>query len=436
MKLIIKASLLLVLVFIFGACSSNVLEEPQAPESTGKLDHKIKRVLDLANAEMERLCPPESRAAIRIPDMDALHSIAEVTSRGGEDTLIYVVNYADNEGFALVSARDSEDPVLAVVPEGNYNPEVGSDNPGFNLFLDAAKDYVKAAPAIEITPVPDAPYIIENGKFVRFENNITHWGGIARLGDTHHWNQDDFYGQFCDNGLVGCGPLAVASIITYLRYQEHKIERINYTYPNHDIGYEDITWEELFKHKHLGYIDREGVYHSSICYEKDKEKTHLTIARFCRQIGMDSKAKYKYNPNRTSTDMSDLKKALEKYMPEFKVSNEEEFKSYTTMRYIDHGLLLMCGKDPKAKSGHAWISDGYDYYRTVTTRYESDVPKVLTNPIQYNWQYAGTYTLETSKNHILWGWGGLDDGWYSGDVFETTKHTYRNFKYISVTLGL
>ena len=58
-----------------------------------------------------------------------------------EDTLAYVVNFADSMGFAIVSADlRIPDDVLAFVEAGNLGDS--TDNPGLALFLDLAEDYM------------------------------------------------------------------------------------------------------------------------------------------------------------------------------------------------------------------------------------------------------------------------------------------------------
>ena len=56
----------------------------------------------------------------------------------GLDTLMYIINYDDNEGFALVSADKRTTSVLAIIDEGSMKPEflMNTDNPGFNILME------------------------------------------------------------------------------------------------------------------------------------------------------------------------------------------------------------------------------------------------------------------------------------------------------------
>lgn len=76
----------------------------------------------------------------KVIDKDALKVIYNTTSRSeSSDTLIYAVNYADNQGFVLVSANKSTEPILAIVDEGTFNEDRPKDNEPFEMFLNQAK---------------------------------------------------------------------------------------------------------------------------------------------------------------------------------------------------------------------------------------------------------------------------------------------------------
>ncbi len=67
--------------------------------------------------------------------------------RGGEpivvdDTLMYVFNYDNNQGYALVSTNLATEPLIAVTEQGHLDPSQETDNPGLKLYLEMAKQYV------------------------------------------------------------------------------------------------------------------------------------------------------------------------------------------------------------------------------------------------------------------------------------------------------
>ena len=56
------------------------------------------------------------------------------------DTLLYFVNFADNQGFAVVAADKRTSPILALIDKGNYKAKdlAQEDNPGFLSFIEQA----------------------------------------------------------------------------------------------------------------------------------------------------------------------------------------------------------------------------------------------------------------------------------------------------------
>lgn len=59
------------------------------------------------------------------------------SSRGiVNDTLLYIVNYEDNGGFAVVSASTATEALVGIAEEGNYKPGEEFENPNFQFYLD------------------------------------------------------------------------------------------------------------------------------------------------------------------------------------------------------------------------------------------------------------------------------------------------------------
>lgn len=77
----------------------------------------------------------DSRKSITVSGIDYITTYS--TRSTDIDTLIYIVNFADNNGFAVLSAVDKDDPVYAVSDKGNYIS--GGDNPeGVEFYMQNA----------------------------------------------------------------------------------------------------------------------------------------------------------------------------------------------------------------------------------------------------------------------------------------------------------
>ncbi len=60
-----------------------------------------------------------------------------MSEEGDIDTLMYAINFADNQGFALVAADKRTSPVLAIIDEGSFNVDSLSEDKdeGFLAFI-------------------------------------------------------------------------------------------------------------------------------------------------------------------------------------------------------------------------------------------------------------------------------------------------------------
>ncbi len=117
---------------------------PEVPKQTSGYDTKIGPEEAIAMAEDFANAGVESRSLIKSADRNNVIALRAHNSRSeANDTSIYIINYNDNNGFAAISAKRIESPILAVIDNGNYQGTVESDNPGFNSFMEMALEYVE-----------------------------------------------------------------------------------------------------------------------------------------------------------------------------------------------------------------------------------------------------------------------------------------------------
>ena len=155
--------------------------------------------------------------------------VDNATRNGGEaDTLMYVFNFANNEGFAMVATARNSEQLIAVTEQGSYTPGVETENEGFNMFARAAEEYVST---LAITPGPGQ--IDPGGPFYKIEYQED-YNTIGPLLTTK-WGQSGIYGSECPNspyGVAGCVAIAMAQIMVY---HQHPAS-IAITYPNAPIS--------------------------------------------------------------------------------------------------------------------------------------------------------------------------------------------------------
>lgn len=429
----------LALAFVVVACSSPadepmlVQEEPfgeNLVETISGPTRSQQEAVSVARNAVNRLFAANSRSGAT-KEIASVKAIVSTMSRSNmSDTLIYVVNFADENGFVMVSAPRTADEILAVVETGNYDPGVGTDNPGFNYFLDCALEYLDTCEndgvvsgdsiSSELRPSNPDGYVT----FKEITDTLVHWGGRDNYALKIHWNQTGIYGKYCPNGIAGCAPLAIGTIAAYLNNLTVGKSLLTYTFPERDVDSDSITWQQFMVH------DREYDDGTLRCWEKDKEEIHNEIGRMLRQIGYDCGSEYEATS--TGTYPGVYTEVLKKYVPAAtSVGQLTKFESYKVMRNIDKGLLLMRSGTAENKGGHAWVADGYDYTKVAKTRLKI-IRNLTTNNVKI--ETVSTDTIETSFTSFKWGWGGYQDGYFANNVFEVAGLTFNAPQYISVKI--
>lgn len=153
-----KHFLILSVVAGFVACSSDGLRENAVQESKSLAEQydpnrrSFAEAVEIARNSINML--EEDKAATRsvtparkLNLKDGVKAFRKAGTRSGEassdnDTLLYVFNFEDNQGFSVVSASRHSEGLIAVVEEGSYDPAVPTGNPGFDTYMNMAKAYV------------------------------------------------------------------------------------------------------------------------------------------------------------------------------------------------------------------------------------------------------------------------------------------------------
>ena len=305
------------------------------------------------------------------------------------DTLIYVFNFENNEGFALVSASKSTEGLLAITEKGHYTPGEKSENAGFDILIERAKDYVMASqrPPIE----PTDTMITINVEEKQIDDVVGPYISVK-------WGQDDPEGIYFLNGIAGCSNIAIAQIMSYFRYPN----KINLTYNNS--GSYDLDWEAMNTHKNSKSQESE-------CNGKS---THTMIAKLCRQIGQLNHSVCYQGATNTITEKYGHTTLIELG---YKVGNWTTYsQSYVKKQLDQNHLLLMIGQLHQSKAGHTWVIDGYRINGTIEYVY-----KKVGNG---HWYIDETFDRTTYYNHINWGFYGDNDGYYVDGIFAMSAFKY------------
>lgn len=316
-------------------------------------------------------------------------------SRGNEkDTLLYVFNYENNQGFAVVSANKNKDALLAVTDSGYYDPAIGTDNPGLAMFMDMAETYSLEDGDYERIP-PTTPIPLLQSKTVKDTIEYVNIPKKINL----RWGQDGLYGGFCPNLISGCANTAAAMAMAY------------YEYPaSMDINYEGIMpftlmydWDDMKEH-----ISGTN-YYGTCC----TTETHASIGYLMRQLGYMSNSNYINinNQRATGTTPENIRNTLS--LLGYNVSEIVEHSQSNIINSLSADrIVLMIGYDSTTGTGHMWIVDGYYKLHTIEHLYFS-------NDWGLSWYEAPESPFEKSEayNHINWGYGGIGNGIFNIGVY-------------------
>lgn len=333
---------------------------------------------------------------------DVQYIIDGSSTRSAEisDTLMYVFNFDDDAGFAVVSANRATEELIAVTEQGNYIAGEETENEGFNMYMDMATAYVlDSFPKVGF-PEPGPGTLMEY-KAETVKDTISFGPYI-----TVRWGQEWPYNNYCytligEKAYAGCVAIAIAQIMSYYRYPERLL--ISYDYSN---NIEYLSWENILQHKQSFY---------SLCACSTSSMSHHQIAQLVRQIGcyvfMDYGAVGDTIKGGSGAYSEDVYNALD-----YLGYKSDVFQLYSFEKVLSslssQKLIYMRGQRPSG-GGHAWVIDGAQQITTTRTEYT----RPQGSPF---WDILEQHIYVDKYNHINWGWNGACNGYYLSTVFDTS----------------
>ena len=297
------------------------------------------------------------------------------------DTLMYLINFENDEGFAFVSADKRTDAIFAIIDQGNLSVDSLNkvDNPGFNSFIEKAI----------IKGINDINNYDESWDI---QQNVYTYGGNYVLAPQFwysadmvtpklktKWGQGESYNIYCPGRYpTGCVMTATAQILSYFQV----INSIQY-YDNGSYYSIPLNWSQIMfcSEREFGML----VYNHSPAASQQ-------VAHLMRYLGLTLDAEYS-----SSVTYAFIEDALT-WMRNNGLSSTTDlidFDSETMFSALKNGKLIFARGQTGQGAAHAWVIDGGHKYLLKDNR-------ILI--------YA----------HCNWGFDGLCDGYYLGNVFDTS----------------
>ena len=404
---------LAVAIFIV-ACSNHesIDSVPMTPiKSSVNNIRSYEDAMKIAQASISMLNDPKSstrgESNTRKIDLDNSKKVVKLDAKTRSDlcindTLIYVFNFQDNEGFILVSASENTEPILAITEQGYYNPEERSEIVGFELFMSMAKNYVATA-----SKQASRSYTRALQKDTIIHSYTVNAGPYV----TVKWGQNYPEGEFCSNGLAGCTNTAMAQVMSYYQYPSG----ISLTYSGADQNYQTLNWTDLKNHN----TQNQHHWYSSSC---NNQNAHKAIARLHRQLGKLNQSEYENGGTSTYAYKSRQTFINLGYNISYWYHKDYDgYNSYFVRNQLNNAHLLLFGgtliTENNDSIGHRWIADGY--LTDVATEYVMELVGSGNHPM---WVIVGQYGSATYYyNHFNWGWYGENNGYFLEDVYNTAE---------------
>ncbi len=423
----LRLFLLLAAGLFLASCSEPQPDEfpnPDPPPTVGR--HAVP--IDQALGELDDLLGVIDGQGTRaggvrtVAQVQTLHAQAlALTRSAGEpgeqpENLLYVVNFEDDAGYAVLGADDRLPAVLAVTDEGSLTTEElvraanGQTAPEeFTFPNEMLMNYVSGIGGIGGGGIGGGGIGgggIPTGPFTDFDTQLgnppagfegyewSDWKNLEYVAPmvTTRWHQEDPFNRHCpviggETCVAGCAAIAMAQIVAS-NHLHHNVS------PGR-IGNISLNWTLIRQ----GIIDPDLLNRNSSI----ANQVALLVAALGLKLGMN------YGVTQSGASIDDAEYCF-KYIGYKGVNNHTFRPSYVRTMLWERQRPTYVRAVNAQKEGHAWVADGWLYRRrdqyAVIFGKRSD--------------YSVSNQTQTLM-HCNFGWGGRCDGFYHIGLFNTNE---------------
>ncbi|MDE6806115.1 MAG: C10 family peptidase, partial [Muribaculaceae bacterium] len=214
-----------ILAIMTAACAESEWEPASQTDVSTSPHSENNRTLEEALAYADdwfaQMDEPTRSEGRRVESVEYVSS-ASRTRSGDADTLMYLVNYEDNAGFALLGRPATSKAIYAISEEGSLDMSDTVYNKPLAMFMASARADANTTMFTTINStrgltIPTNPIKLET-RIIRQRKPM-----LDSIGKIGKWSQTYPYNQACpiinkNVGYTGCGPLAVGMLMAYYRY--------------------------------------------------------------------------------------------------------------------------------------------------------------------------------------------------------------------------
>lgn len=396
-------------------------EEPNFSRAYSPDRRSLSEVIDIAQKAIslvENGDMGHTRSAVPYRSINLTNGIKYITSssqtRSGisiVDTSLYVLNFDEDMGFAIIATNRNLSPIIAVAEQGNYDPNTKTENVGFEDYMSNVKKIV----AMEDSKLHENSYqSYSNGSYrptyamyKPFYDTIINIKVSPKI--KVRWGQTKMMVKNTDHPYSGCGPTAILQIMSafhfpdvYNEYQfsSKRVLRVNKT-----------PWDMMTNEDHKYTF-----------YNNYDTEAYKAIANLAFELGMLSHSEYR--AKETITTFDNLRSATMSYgfkcdpIVAYDKNCLRDFLSLSNQ--LESGkLICMYGNSiPKNSIGHFYAIDGCEYNTcNYSIKGSNDGVHWYRDPDFdiYNVSY-GHYFV-----HINWGWDGYGNGYFDYNILDANR---------------
>lgn len=196
-------------VFLLAACTQTEPEIIRFNESFSEGRISRQKAQETLLKVRGSLFPASRSNAAEIASCESFGRHLTPITRGGEEALIYVFNFKDNQGFAIMSANPAFPDVLAISDKGNLNISETMPDNGVADFVSLLDNYIEIG--IDTAMQPDNKvYTVASNWYETVKTTP-----MCKV----KWHQHYPYNQYTpiiggQHAPTGCGAVAVAQALS------------------------------------------------------------------------------------------------------------------------------------------------------------------------------------------------------------------------------
>jgi hypothetical protein len=367
-------------IMFAGGCTSDepLFPTPVSEENSVAVANSVKRSLTEALG-----ISAASRRATRATD-NMVASIDYVVQQC--DTVAYIVNYANDGGFAILAADRVVKPILAYSDQGSFSTD---NEMAMNYFVSNIKNYAEEVKR-------SAPLIVSRNELLDTIRYIHDPVIKIKLGQRNPY--DAIVKKYHPGCPVGCGPIAAFTLMAYCK-RDLVLDLMYYDF-KFITGILPLGRDTMMR---PGIIDIPVVNPQKLSFSTNVKSWALTYtgaltATQTLLYKLGKRMNATYTPNETKSRLDSALITLK----------ETGYKVSATMDYHPKEMAININEKNRmyfqrgqslrdSVKGHFWVIDGCKYSLIANSTSIID-------------------TIDTEL-YCHWGWYGHCDGYYTGEIF-------------------